>query len=548
MCASINIWRDSVVYDELTINESQKSDKGFSMLLDCVRRGCPRDETLSTLKQRVIQVSVLDKLNEPKESGWTPVCLFPTRVQCDDLNSQMLNCLPSKVKVIECTDDIDQTSTTRKWTKKATEHLEKLNKDCNITAGLEANLHLAVGARVMLRRNIDTENGLVNGAIGTVQKISIIAVTVKFDHIDKPYEVEKVKSRFMVLRNFYVYRKQFPLILAYAVTIHKCQGLSLDCAVVDLSEKVFSAGMAYVALSRVRSLSGLYLSTFDPNSLIASPSCISEVNRLREAYRKDLPLYDMPRQTKTRATKRKLTGEVDVPKARKLVKLATKTLVKKQQNESQPSAPDGEDTDSEFPRDPRDYQPREQRVWPFSYHPVNEHWQIGACAAMGLRYVCANGVSAGGPAVPLRRPNLTTLKNTRGDGNCMFRALSYLITGTQAQHLGERAAIVRHLLQYDDLFMCSAQVGVNVNYNSLSEYIIGKQMDNNKEWGTEVELFAICHLLRTKVYIHTHRLEVPGNFMHPVTLTPLYMHWKAVLIWKCLFTMHLIITRMCAQF
>ena len=87
---------------------------------------------------------------------------------------------------------------------------------------------------------------------------------------------------------------------------------------------------AYVALSRVRSLSGLYLSTFDPNSLIASPSCTREVNRLREAYRKDLPLYDVPRQTKTRATKRKLTGEVDVPKARKLVKLATKTLVKKQ--------------------------------------------------------------------------------------------------------------------------------------------------------------------------------------------------------------------------
>ena len=514
--ASINIWRDSVVYDELTINERQKSDQGFSLLLDCVRRGCPTDETLSTLKQRVIQVSVVDKLNELKEGGRTPVCLFPTRKQCDDLNSQMLKCLPSKVKVIECTDDIDQTPTTRKWTKKATEHLEKLNKDCNMIAGLEANLHLAVGARVMLRRNIDTENGLVNGAIGTVQKISIIAVTVKFDHIDKPYEVEKVKSRFMVLRNFYVYRKQFPLILAYAVTIHKCQGLSLDCAVVDLSEKVVSAGMAYVALSRVRSLSGLYLSTFDPNSLIASPSCIREVNRLREAYRKDLPLYDVPRQTKTRATKRKLTGEVDVPKARKLVKLATKTLVKKQQNESQPPAPDGEDSDSEFPRDPRDYQPREQRVWPFSYHPVNEHWQIGACAVMGLRYVCANGVSAGGPAVPLRRPNLTTLKNTRGDGNCLFRALSYLITGTQSQHLGVRAAIVRHLLQYDDLFLCSAQVGVNVNYNSLSEYIIGKQMDKNKEWGTEVELFAICHLLRTKVYTYsqvssTWQLHAPSD-------------------------------------
>ena len=267
--ASINIWRDSVVYDELTINERQKSDKGFSLLLDCVRRGFPTDDTLSTLKQRVIQVSVVDKLNELKQAGQTPVCLFPTRKQCDDLNSQMLKCLPSKVIEIECTDDIDQTSTTRKWTKKATDQLANLNHDCNMTAGLESKLHLAVGARVMLRRNIDTKVGLVNGAIGTVKNIALTAVTVKFDHIEKAYDVQKVKSRFMVLKNFYVYRKQFPLILAYAVTIHKCQGLSLDCAIVDLSDKVFGAGMAYVAMSRVRSLSGLHLATFDPSSLIA---------------------------------------------------------------------------------------------------------------------------------------------------------------------------------------------------------------------------------------------------------------------------------------
>ena len=118
--------------------------------------------------------------------------------------------------------------------------------------------------------------------------------------------------------------------------------------------------------------------------------------------------------------------------------------------------------------------------------------------------MCVNGVSAGGPAVPLRRPNLTTLKSMRSGGYCMFRALSYLITGTQAQHLGVCAAIVRHLLQFDDLFMCSAQVCVNANYNSLSEYIIAQKMDKIKEWGTEVELFEICHLLRIKVYIYSH--------------------------------------------
>ena len=122
----------------------------------------------------------------------------------------------------------------------------------------------------MLRRNMDTKKELVNGAIGTVLSISNERVKVKFDHMSDPYDVERVQSRFMVMKNFYVYREQFPLILAYAVTIHKCQGLSLDCAIVDLSDKVFSAGMAYVALSRVRSLAGLHLSAFDPASIIVS--------------------------------------------------------------------------------------------------------------------------------------------------------------------------------------------------------------------------------------------------------------------------------------
>ena len=164
----------------------------------------------------------------------------------------MLSRLSSQVHKLLCTDEVDETYSTRKWSKKAAEQLDKLNKDCNLTAGLEAQLLLAVGARVMLRRNIDTNAGLVNGAIGTVLSIRSDHVSVQFDHISEPYDVEKVKSRFMVMKNFYVYRKQFSLILAYAVTIHKCQGLSLDCAIVDLSDKVFSAGMAYVAISRYR--------------------------------------------------------------------------------------------------------------------------------------------------------------------------------------------------------------------------------------------------------------------------------------------------------
>ena len=94
------------------------------------------------------------------------------------------------------------------------------------------------------------------------------------------------------MKTFYVYHKQFLLILAYAVTIHKYQGLSL---LIDLPSKVFSPGMAYVALSRVHSLNGLHLTEFDSISIIVSTSCLEEINRLHNIYRKDLPLYDVPK-------------------------------------------------------------------------------------------------------------------------------------------------------------------------------------------------------------------------------------------------------------
>ena len=146
--------------------------------------------------------------------GKSPICLFPTRKQCNDFNQQMLEKCDSKVQELPCVDEIYETSSTHKWNKKVTEHLQKLNQDCNTTAGLEAKLTLAVGARVMLRRNLDTAAGLVNGALGTVEKISRHVVTVRFDHMSTAYDLEKVKSRFMVMKNFYVYRKQFPIILS----------------------------------------------------------------------------------------------------------------------------------------------------------------------------------------------------------------------------------------------------------------------------------------------------------------------------------------------
>ena len=136
--------------------------------------------------------TIVEKYTELTKGGSSPICLFPTRKACKEFNSQMISALDNELHKIVCIDEIDETSSSHKWSKKAQKQLEKLNNDSNLTAGLEAELILAVGARVMLRRNIDTKQGLVNGAIGTVTFISSQKLIVKFDHMDEPCPIEMV--------------------------------------------------------------------------------------------------------------------------------------------------------------------------------------------------------------------------------------------------------------------------------------------------------------------------------------------------------------------
>uniref|UniRef100_A0A1X7V2H0 ATP-dependent DNA helicase n=1 Tax=Amphimedon queenslandica TaxID=400682 RepID=A0A1X7V2H0_AMPQE len=89
----------------------------------------------------------------------------------------------------------------------------------------------------------------------------------------------------MLCKNLHIHRKQFPLILFYAITIHKCQGLSLDtCAIIDKSTDVFGDGMAYVALSHVRILNELHLLSFDRLSVKVSNPCINKINKQRSKF------------------------------------------------------------------------------------------------------------------------------------------------------------------------------------------------------------------------------------------------------------------------
>ena len=355
----------------------------------------------------------------------------------------------------------------------------------------------------MLHRNIDTTIGLVNGAIGTVLCISKEQIKVKFDHISAPYDLERVQSKFMVLKNFYVYRQQFPLMLAYAITIHKSQGLSLDCTIVDLSDRVFSAGMAYVALSRVRTLAGLHLSAFDTNSISVSTSCLKEVNRLRGLFRKDLPQYQLPKQTATTCRKRKLTGSNsrNPQKILRTAKTTRESLLNKaacKRKRSKSKLCDDRPKKKLRTCAAATNTPRQQsRTWPFRFNPVNEEWQRNSCAIIGLQFVAASGLNMGGPEVTLTRPR--TIQSIQGDGNCLFRALSFIITGSEEQHTLVREAILHHMLQIAH-FMLSHHIN---DHSSVSEYIQHTGMGQDGTWGTDIEILTLAHLLNTCIFVYT---------------------------------------------
>ena len=126
---------------------------------------------------------------------------------------------------------------------------------------------------------------------------------------------------------------------------------------------------------------------------------------------------------------------------------------------------------------------------------------------MGLRFHRPNKVTRGGPNVPLTPPDPRAIKPIAGDGNCFFRSVSYIITGSELQHMDVRRVILDHMK-----FIDYHPAG----YTSAEQYIQATRMDKFGTWGTGIEMVTLAHMLQTCIFSynteeHTWHRYTPEN-------------------------------------
>lgn len=250
---------------ELTEIVRQK-DPVFQTILGEARRGRLRPESIQILQTRIgLDYSGLQI---------QPSMVFTRRAQVHDINRKHFDALTTQKHVYKAVTLATMNAVGTPGIPKAVEKLDKV-------ASYVPELTLAVGAQVMLLIN-DAENKLTNGSRGVVVGFEAEADTSASpdkNSLDAMLPLVKFCGGQIlpIKRNKWatelpgITRTQLPLTLAYAVTIHKTQGSTLDCALIDVGERTFEYGQAYVALSRVKSLEALYIHDFHPGAFKAHP-------------------------------------------------------------------------------------------------------------------------------------------------------------------------------------------------------------------------------------------------------------------------------------
>jgi ATP-dependent DNA helicase PIF1 len=269
----------------------RQSDPEYKEILSQIRVGCLTQKSCKRLQDCVGR-----EFDEEKYNGCRPTKLFPTRAKTDHLNNTMFAKLEGHVYHFKQVRKTDCKTYIESDKPLSLEHLKKcdnlhetvveyelqqlLNNSSNIDT-----LSLKKGAIVMCTVNLDMDNGICNGSQGYISDI-IEGPQGKLPEVTFVNGVKKTLGLHYVQSEEYpsIAIGYIPLCLAWALTIHKIQGATLTMADIDVGNQIFECGQTYVALSRVQSLEGLYLSAFNPDKI--------RINMNVEKFYKSLPEND----------------------------------------------------------------------------------------------------------------------------------------------------------------------------------------------------------------------------------------------------------------
>jgi ATP-dependent DNA helicase PIF1 len=230
-------------------SQYRQSEEGgdFALILESIRRGVA-DEKIKKLLENRLGIKAPKKLETTK--------LYTHNIDVDRINDDRLASLKGKEYVFSMR------------TKGSRRAVELLQKGCLAPE----TLRLKVGARVMFVKN-DPQGSYANGTLGSVESIKNFVPRIRLNN-GRAVDAEPVSWISDPEGGSKAEITQVPLRLAWAITVHKSQGMTLDAAEIDLS-KTFAPGQGYVALSRVRSIEGIFLVGLNDRALQVSSEVLS---------------------------------------------------------------------------------------------------------------------------------------------------------------------------------------------------------------------------------------------------------------------------------
>lgn len=268
-CFDSHIWEDFKLKNVVLKQNYRQSETKFIKALSDMRTNCLDEDDIELLKTRETNLDTFET---------NMLHIFSTNFEADRYNMAKFNMIDEPVKIFEAEDGVYRGTKPvySGFTENENYVLDIFGKNCRA----DKSLTLKLGAKVMLLVNMDFNRGLINGSCGMIQSFNGSTVTIKFDN-GEVADIPKHKFEYYYHDKLYAERTQFPLKLAYGITIHKSQGMTLDKLVVDCS-RIFERGQAYVAMSRVKTLEGLYLRNFSKDKVMVDSRVAEFYSNLEE--------------------------------------------------------------------------------------------------------------------------------------------------------------------------------------------------------------------------------------------------------------------------